>query len=310
MNAPINRTMTPVQWGMLLGLSVLWGGSFLFLDVAVAVLPVFTVIAIRVALAALVLLAVLRISGDSLPRDPAVWRALAVMAVLNNVLPFTLLGWGQVHIASGLAAILTATTPLFAAITAHFATTDEPLTANRLVGVLLGLAGVAAMFGTSVFDDLGVNVLAELACLGAAFFYGISGVYGRRFGRLGITPAATATGQLICSSVVLIVLALAFDRPWALPLPGLHVIGSVLGLAVLSTSLAYIIYYRLLARTGATNTVLVTILIPVFAIFFGASLLGERLEPRHFIGLALIALGLAATDGRLWGAIRRAAKTA
>ncbi len=163
------------------------------------------------------------------------WRALVLMAVLNNVLPFTLLGWGQVHIASGLAAILNATTPLFAAVVAHFATADEPFTLNRGLGVLLGLVGVAAMFGPSAFEGLGINTAAELACLTAALCYGVSGVYGRRFGRMGISPTTTATGQLICSAAIMIALALVFDRPWTLSVPAWPVIASILALAVLST---------------------------------------------------------------------------
>ena len=306
----INRTMTPVQWGMLVGLAVLWGGSFLFVEVAVAALPVFTVVALRVALGALGLLAVLRISGERLPRDPSVWRALFLLAVLNNVLPFTLFGWGQMHIASGLAAILNATTPLFAATVAHFATADEPFTLNRGLGVLIGLVGVAVMFGPSAFEGLGVNTQAELACLAAALCYAVAGVYGRRFGGMGLGATATATGQLICSSAIMIALALALDRPWTLSVPAWPVIASILALAVLSTSLAYVIYYRLLRQAGATNTLLVTILVPVFAVFFGATLLHERLEPRHFVGLGLILLGLSAIDGRLWAALRRALRIA
>ena len=300
----ISRTMNPTQWLMLIVLSMLWGGSFLFLGVSVSELPIFTVIALRVFLAAIILYAAMRIAGESLPRDRAAWTAFIVMGIINNVIPFTLLGFGQSYIASGLAALLTAATPLIGNLAAHFTWHDEPLTTNRVIGMLLGLVGVGIMFGPSLAGGFGVNVLAELACLGAAVAFGFSGVYGRTFGKLGITPVAAGTGTLLSSSVVMIVLALAFDAPWSIPVPDPHIIGAVIGLAVLSTAVAYMIYFRLLRQVGATNTLLVTILMPVFAVIYGALLLAERLEPRHFIGFAIVAIGLAATDGRVWGWIR------
>jgi drug/metabolite transporter (DMT)-like permease len=286
MNA-ISRTMNPTQWLMLIVLSMLWGGSFLFLGVSVSELPVFTVIA-----------------GEYLPRDRASWTAFIVMGFLNNIIPFTLLGFGQSHIASGLAAILTAATPLIGNLTAHFTWHDEPLTANRIIGMVLGLIGVGIMFLPSLAGGIGVHVLAELACLGAAVAFGFSGVYGRTFGKLGISPVKAGVGTLLSSTVVMVVLALLFDRPWSIPVPAPHVIAAVIALAVLSTAVAYMIYFNLLRQVGATNTLLVTILMPVFAVIYGALLLSERLEPRHFLGFGIVVLGLAATDGRVWGWIR------
>jgi drug/metabolite transporter (DMT)-like permease len=303
MNA-ISRTMNPTQWLMLIVLSMLWGGSFLFLGVAVSELPIFTVIALRVGLAAAILYVVMRIMGERLPRGRAAWTAFAVMGLFNNILPFTLLGFGQSHIASGLAALLTAATPLIGNLMAHFTWHDEPLTTNRVIGMVLGLIGVGIMFGPSLSEGFGVNVLAELACLGAAVCFGISGVYGRNFGKLGIGPITAGAGTLLTSSIVMIVLALAFDAPLSIPIPAPHIIGAVIGLAVLSTAVAYLIYFRLLQQVGATNALLVTILMPVFAVIYGALLLAERLEPRHFIGFAIVAIGLAATDGRVWRWIR------
>jgi drug/metabolite transporter (DMT)-like permease len=315
MNAPspqpaISRTMTPVQWLMLIILSMLWGGSFLFLGVAVSELPVFTVIALRVGIAAVILYVAMRIAGETMPRDRAAWTAFIVMGFLNNVIPFTLLGFGQSHIASGLAAILTAATPLIGNLTAHFTWHDEALSVNRIIGMVLGLIGVGIMFLPSLAGGFGVNVLAELACLGAAVAFGLSGVYGRTFGKLGISPLKAGTGTLFSSSVVMIVLALLFDQPWNIPVPAPHIIAAVIGLAVLSTAVAYIIYFNLLRQVGATNTLLVTILMPAFAVIYGAILLAERLEPRHFLGFAIVAIGLAATDGRVWGWIRGRTKAA
>ena len=304
MNAPaappaINRTMTPIQWLMLIALSSLWGASFLFLGVSVSALPVFTVIFLRVLIAAVIVYAAMRLAGENLPRTREAWRAFFIMSLLNNIFPFLLLGFGQKYIAIGLAAVLTAATPIIANVTAHFMWSDEPFTANRVVGVILGIVGVAVMFGTSAFHGIGINFWAELACLGAAICFGLSGVYGRRLGQLGITPLPASTGQLIISSGIMVVLAFGFDQPWTLSWPAPHIVWAVIGLAVLSTALAYIFYYRLLRQVGSTNTVLVTVLLPVFAVFYGAVLLHERLEPRHYIGFAIVIIGLAATDGRV-----------
>ncbi len=263
-------------------------------------LPVFTVIFLRVLIAAVIVYVAMRLAGEVLPRTREAWRAFFIMSLLNNIFPFLLLGFGQKYIAIGLAAVLTAATPIIANVTAHFMWSDEPFTSNRVVGVILGIVGVAVMFGTSAFQGIGINFWAELACLGAAVCFGFSGVYGRRLSQLGITPLPASTGQLIISSGIMLVLAFGFDQPWTLSWPAPHIVWAVIGLAVLSTALAYIFYYRLLRQVGSTNTVLVTVLLPVFAVFYGAVLLHERLEPRHYIGFAIVVIGLAATDGRIF----------
>jgi len=296
--------MGPGDWALLVALSVLWGGSFYFIGVAVTGLPPLTIVTLRVALAALALWAFLRATGRRMPADLAVWAAFLVMGLLNNALPFTLIVWGQTHIASGLASILNATAPMFTVIVAHAATRDEKLSAGRLIGVVTGFAGVAAMIGPAAFGGASGHVPAQLAVLAAALSYAFAGVYGRRFKRLGIGPVRTAAGQVTASTVLLLPVALIADRPWSLPLPGADVWAAVIALALLSTALAYIIYFRVLSTAGATNLLLVTLLIPPTAILLGATLLGERLEPQHFAGMALIALGLAAIDGRPARAVR------
>lgn len=206
----------------------------------------------------------------------------------------------QAQIPSGLASILNATTPLFGVVVAHWLTTDEKLTPARLAGVLCGMAGVAVMIGPAALAGLGGDkLLAQLAVLGAALSYAFSGVFGRRFRRLGITPVQSAAGQLTASSLTLLPLALLIDRPWLLQAPPTGALAAVAALALLSTALAYLIFFRLLASAGATNLLLVTFLIPVSAILFGVALLGETIEPRQLAGMALIAAGLAAIDGRV-----------
>lgn len=297
----IHRSMTAAEWTLLVVLSVLWGGSFFFTSVALKDLPPFTIVLLRVGGAALILNLMLRLTGLRLPRGREVWLALLGIGILNNVIPFSLIVWGQSHIPSGLAAILNATTPLSTVVVAHLFTRDEKMTGNRLAGVLIGLAGVAVMIGPEALEGIGTNVLAQLAGLAAALSYAFAGVYGRRFQRLGVAPLVTATGQVTVSTLILLPLALMVDQPWTLPMPGPATWGALVGIAVLSTALAYVIYFRILATAGATNLLLVTFLIPVSAIVLGSAVLGERLEPQHFAGMALIGAGLAAIDGRLLG---------
>lgn len=279
-------------------LSLLWGGSFFFIAVAVAELPPFTIVAARVAIAALALHVVLRLTGGRLPTSAAALAAFAGMGILNNAIPFSLLVWGQSHIASGLAAILNATTPLFTVLVAHVATSDERLTAGRFAGVLVGFAGVVAMIGPGALAGVETDLLAELACLGAALSYGIASVFGRRFRRLGLSPVQTATGQLTASTLLMVPLALVASAPWSLPVPSLAAATSVVALALVSTALAYIVFFRILARSGATSISLVTFMVPVSAMLLGTLVLGERLAAEHVVGIALIGVGLALIDGR------------
>jgi drug/metabolite transporter (DMT)-like permease len=301
----IKTTMGAREWALLIALSILWGGSFLFVGLAVRELPPLTIVLLRVALAALTLHAVIRAAGIPLPRGRRVWAAFLCMGLLNNAIPFTLIAWAQSHVASGVASIFNATTPLFTALVAHWWTRDEKLSAGRLVGVVIGFAGVAVMMAGPDLWSFGGHVAAEAALLTAAIFYAVSGVFGRRFKAMGVAPLATAVGVLTASSLLLLPVTLAVDRPWTLPAPAAATVFAILGLALLATALAYIIYFRVLAVAGATNLLLVTFLIPVSAIAFGAVVLGERLEPKHFYGMALIGLGLGAIDGRAPDALRR-----
>ena len=297
--------MTAQVWLLLLALSVLWGGSFFFVGVAVPALPPLTIVAVRVVLAALVLLLILHAMGIVLPRRRDLWLAFFGMGLLNNVIPFTLIVWGQGQIPSGLASILNATTPICTALVAHAFTTDEKLTPNRILGVLLGVAGVAVMLGTDLLDlRLADTLLAQGACLLATLSYACAGVFGRRFRRMDVPPLVTAGGQLVASSVILLPLALLTDRPWILPLPGWPVLAALAALAVLSTALAYVIFFRVMAAAGS-NVNLVTLLVPVSAILLGVLVLGETLLPRHLFGFCIVALGLAAIDGRLLALFRK-----
>jgi drug/metabolite transporter (DMT)-like permease len=295
----IKKTMGLQEWGLVLVLSVIWGGSFFFIGIAVKSLPPLTLVFLRVALAAAVLNLVVPAVGLRMPADRKTWSAFFAMGFLNNLMPFSLIVWGQTHIASGLASILNATTPVFTVIVAHFLTQDEKLTANRLIGVLVGLGGVCVIIGPEAVKGLDANVFAQLAVLGASVCYSFAGIYGRRFRSLGVHPVVTATGQVSASATLLLPLAMAVDHPWLIPIPTTQVWGAVLGLAIISTALAYIIFFRVLATAGATNIMLVTFLIPASAILLGTAFLGEHLVWRHIWGMGLIGAGLAAIDGRL-----------
>jgi drug/metabolite transporter (DMT)-like permease len=300
--------MTPMEWAMLVALSGVWGGSFFFNAVAVGELPVFTVVVARVVLGALLLLAVLWLTGQRIPRGRRVWAAFFGMGLLNNAIPFTLIVWGQQTIASGVASILNAATPLFTVVFAHVLTADEKMTGGRLAGVAIGFAGVAVMIGPGAVQALGGQVAAQLACLAGAVSYALAGIFGRRFRAMGVAPMATAAGQLVASSVLLAPLMLVVDRPWTLAMPGWGAIGALAGVAALSTAIAYVLYFRILATAGATNLLLVTFLIPVSAVLLGVLFLGEMPLPRHVAGAALVGIGLAAIDGRPWRALVGAAQ--
>jgi drug/metabolite transporter (DMT)-like permease len=297
MTAPARPTMSATDWLLLVALSMLWGASFFFGKIALLELPPLTVALGRVAIAATILVVLARITGTVLPADMAAWRPYLLMGLLNNVIPFGLIFWGQTHIPSGLAAILNATTPLFTVLVAHIATADEKLTAARVSGVIFGFCGVVVMIGPDMLRQLGAEIAAQFACLLAAISYAIAGVYGRRF--RNEPPLRVAAGQLVASSIILAPLALVLDQPWTLPWPSASAWAALVALASLSTALGYLIYFRLLARAGATNVLLVTFLIPVSAILLGTLILGEQLAVRHIVGMIAIGIGLAAIDGRL-----------
>ncbi|TMV03044.1 DMT family transporter [Brucella haematophila] len=291
------------EWGMLLVLSVLWGGSFFFNGIAVRELPPFSIVTLRVALAVLALMVLIRLMGLSMPKDRHIWAAFFGMGFLNNLLPFCLIVYGQTQIASGLASILNATTPLFGVIVAHFLTADEKITRNKIAGVLIGFCGVAIMIGPDAIGGLGHNLWPQLAVLCAALSYAFAGIFGRRFKAMGVAPLITATGQVTATTVMLIPVALIVDHPWTLAAPSAATWGALAGIALLSTALAYVLFFRILSTAGAVNLMLVTFLIPVSAILLGVLFLGETLQAKHFIGMAMIAAGLAAIDGRLIAAL-------
>jgi drug/metabolite transporter (DMT)-like permease len=304
--AAMETRMDERDWALLVLLSVLWGGSFFFTGVAVRELPPFTIVLARVAIAAVLLLPVLLAQGPKgtkLPASPAGWLPFLVMGLLNNVIPFSLIVSGQTLIASGTASVLNATTPLFTVLVMA-AAGDEPLAARRVVGVLAGLLGVIILRGQGL-ELGGTPTLGMLLCLGGALSYGFSGLWGRRK-LAGIPPLTSATCQLIASSIVMLVLAGLIERPWLLPAPSLQTWLALFATAALSTALAYVVFFQILVRSGASNVMLVTLLIPVTAIMLGHFVLGEPLAAREIIGALVIGGALLIVDGRALRLVRAA----
>ncbi len=289
--------MPRLAWFLLILLSLLWGGSYLSARVAAPAIPPFTLVLARVFLAAVALNFALLATGRRLPTDAASLRDFAVMGLLNNVVPFALIFYGTTTIGAGLASILNAMTPISTALVMHLLTRDERLTPNKTVGVVFGFVGVAVLLGLGRLAAIGEHLLAELACLAATVSYAFSTLWARRF--RGKPPLVTATGQLTMATVIVLPLAFFFENPLAQPMPSGSVVAAVLFLALAATALAYVLFFRILTLAGS-NVMLVTFLVPVSAVMLGAALLGERLEPRHWAGMALIMIGLAAIDGRLW----------
>jgi drug/metabolite transporter (DMT)-like permease len=287
--------MGAIDWLLLLTLSVLWGGSFLFAKIALAEVPPLTLVLLRVVIAAAALHLLVRAAGLSMAVGWPLWAACFGMALLNNVIPFSLIFWGQQWIGAGLAAILNATTPLFTVLVAHVLAADEKVSGAGLAGVMIGLAGVVLMIGPDALGGFSASLAGQIACIGAAMSYAFAGVFGCRF--RGLPPMVSACGQVSASSVMMLPVTLVLDKALALPLPSARAILAIL--ALVSTALAYIIFFRILKSAGATNLALVTFLIRVSAIVLGVVVLGEALLLRHLIGMAAIGVGLACIDGRL-----------
>ena len=306
--------MSPAEWAMLGALSVLWGGSFFFVAIALRDLPPITLALLRVGFAALALNLLMRTMGMKVPGNLWLWRDFLVMGSLNLAIPFALIAWGQTHIDSALASIFNAATPFSTAIVAHFLTHDERMRPNRLAGVSIAFTGVLLIVGVDALNGLEIRLGGELAVWGATWSYGLAGIFGRRFSsrdyrRIGVNPLIAAAGQMTGATLMMAPFALVIEHPWTGPLPSWETGAAIAGMSLLSTALASILYFRILASAGATNSLLVTLLMPVTAMILGVTVLGERLDLRHFAGFALLIAGLVAVDGRIVSARHRISRS-
>lgn len=291
-----SHSITPASALMLIVLAAIWGGSFIFAEIALNEVPPLTITLHRLLWALPVLALVVHLRRIPLPRSPRVWGAYLVMGALNNALPFSLIVWGQTRIEAGLASILIGTTAVFGAVAAGILLRDEPLTAPKIAGAALGLAGVAVVMGPSALHAWDPRDLAQLAIIGAAFCYALAGCWAR-IHLAGQTLQMNALGMVAGGAFIMVPTVLLVDGVPRVDLaPGTW--AALLGLAVLSTSLAYLLYFAILARVGSGNLMMVTLLIPPFAVGLGAAFLGEVPSPSALVGFGVIAIGIIVTDGR------------
>lgn len=304
MTAPASaQRLTSKSWSLLLLLGLIWGGSFFFARIAVLEVPPFTLVLLRLSLAALALHVYLRGRSGLYATLRTHWRAFTVMGLLNNALPHTLIFFGQMEIGAGLASILNATTPIWTVLIANRWTVDEKLTGRKVAGCVTGLAGTVVLIGPAVSSAAHAPAWALVLPVLAAICYGFAGTFGKRF--RDIPAPVTATGQLTASSLIMLPAALLADQPWLLPFPSVPATLAILGLTLLSTAFGYLLFFRILTLAGATNTSLVTLLVPPSAILLGALFLGERLSATDLAGMALIGAGLLVLDGRVVTRISR-----
>ncbi len=287
---------------LLLGLAMVWGGSFFFAEIALREVPPLTVALHRVIWAVPALFVVVWRRGVKIPKSITVWLCYLVMGALNNAIPFSLIFWGQVTIESGLASILNGTTAVFGAVAAGVFLVDEPLTARKVTGALFGLFGVAAIMGLDALTNFDPRNLAQLAILGAALSYSFAGVWGKRF-LSDFPPIMNAFGMLAGSAIFMVPAAFYWEGAPGITLSA-EVWTSLLALSLFSTAVAYLLYFEILVRAGSANLMLVTLLIPPIAVGLSFTFLGERLGSEAWLGFGLIAAGLGITDGRLFDRLR------
>lgn len=281
------------EWALLAVLATCWGASYTFIKIGVATIPPVTLIAARTLVAGLLLLAVLRMRGVKLPTEPAMWRRFLLQACLNSVLPFTLIAWAERSVDAGLATILNSTSPIFIFLLGlglGVGGAEKP-TLRRLFGVGAGLAGICLIVGFEALNGLGHSLLAQLGLVAAAVCYGCAAMFGRVF--KGLDPMVPAAGSLLSGAAMLLPASLALDRPWTLA-PSAASMGAVLALAVLSTALAFTIYFRLIKTLGPMSTAAQAYLRVPIGVTIGVVFLGETLAPTAWMGLACVVAGVVA----------------
>lgn len=280
----------------LLFLASLWGPSFLFIKVAVGEIPPFTLAMFRVGIASALLYLILRLQGRNLPKGRAIWKKFAIMGFFSNALPFALFSWGEIHVDSAMAAILNGTTPLFTILLAHFLIDDDRLTSLKVGGVVLGFGGLILLIAPSLADGIQATTWGLIAITCAAASYGVGMVYARQKLR-GLPPLVGPNAQLIVATLYLLPLSLLIERPFSGPAPSWAAIGSLLALAVVGTSLAFVVFYHVMEKTSATYLSMVTYLVPIFGVILGIVVLNENPGWNAYAGCILILLGVMVVNG-------------
>lgn len=298
--APSDLRMGPLEWAYMLLLAGLWGGSFVFIEIALPYFGPLTIAAIRVTLGAIFLCSMCAVQGLAFPVGLTLWLTIAGVALCSNVLTFALIGFGQREIDAGLAAILFATSPLFGAGLAQVMTPDERLNWRKAGGLTLGLCGVAVLMGPAALASLGPGgegVIGQAAVLGAAGVYALGGLLGRRL--KGLPPMVNAACMLIAATFMAVPAAYLVEGPLH-PAPSMEAIAAVGMLGFVGTGVAFIFFFHILKVAGATNVLLVTFLNPVSAMILAALLIGEPITPVKLGGFCLVLAGLVVVDGRVF----------
>ncbi len=295
--SPVQKTISPRAWAELTILSLIWGASFLSIRIALNEIGPLTAVAHRTVWAMLILWTYVIAARLPLPKTPRIWGAFLVMGLLNNVIPFSLMAWGQLHIETGLTSILNAATAIFGVIAAALFFADERLTARKAIGVTLGFFGVATAIGLSALTQFDIRSLGQLAVIGGTISYALAGVWARKM-LGGLTPQMAAAGMLTGSSLITLPAAWIIEGPINLQLTP-QTWAAIAYYAIIATAVAYLLYYRVLAMAGSGNLMLCTLLVAPVAIILGALVLGEALPLRAYAGFGLLALGLIILDGRL-----------
>jgi len=306
--SPVQKTISPRAWAELLMLSLIWGASFLSIRVALNEIGPLTAVAHRTGWAMLILWAYVILRRLELPTDLRVWAAFLMMGLLNNVIPFSLMAWGQLHIETGLTSILNASTAIFGVIAAAVFFADEKLTVRKAIGVTLGFIGVSTAIGLAAFKNFDIRSLGQLAVIGGTVSYALAGVWARK--KLGhLKPQVAAAGMLSGASLMTIPAAWIVEGPISLSLQP-QTWTAIAYYAIVATAIAYMLYYRVLAMAGSGNLMLCTLLVAPVAIVLGAIVLGEALPLRAYAGFAILALGLVILDGRVFKAVQYRARRA
>lgn len=285
------RPRTAINLVLLLALATLWGAAFTLIKIGIATIPPVTLIAARTLIAGVILLAIMSLRGIAMPRDPVVWRRFMIQACLNSAIPFTLIAWAERHVDAGLATILGSNAPIFAFLLALLFARHERPTLRQSLGVAAGLAGICLVVGVNALNGLGQDVVAQLALVLATVMYGAAALFGRNFN--GLDPMVPAAGSLICGAIVLVPLSLVVDQPWTLT-PSANSIAALLVLAVFSTALAFVIYFKLIQSLGSVGATAQAYLRVPIGVALGVVFLGETLSPTVWIGLVCVVAGIAA----------------
>jgi drug/metabolite transporter (DMT)-like permease len=297
------RVNMATELALLIALATLWGASYSFIKLAVATIPPITLIAARTSIAGAVLLAVMRWRGVSLPWDAATWRRFLFQACLNSVIPWTLIAWAERSLDAGLATILNSTSPIFAFFLTLAITRHEAVTLRKLFGVLTGMAGICLIVGVQALDGLGAQLAAQIATVVATICYAGGAIFSRGF--KGLDPMAPAAGSLLCGAAILVPVSLVVDQPWTLA-PSMSSTLALLALAVFSTALAFVIYFRLVLTLGSVGTTAQAYLRVPIGVAIGVAFLGESLSATAWIGLGCVVVGMAAmtVPGRKAGSVK------